>query len=358
MWGWFTDLQPAVQAAIISSIVALLSALAVEFFNPFAQRHLEQFKSSLKREESSEDARRQYEYEARKRLYTHFEPLLFQLFEVAEGAYWRVVNLVLLYRLGRLDGRQGTELRQHYYLYSTIYYLFLPAAVFRVMSRTINFVDLTLDPNIRIQYSLAKAYTWAFTEDYRFATLEPILPFEYSPHHADTGAEFNEAAHRKQGLNVGAVQNFVDALIITEGDRQRIISFAEFERLLQSDDLLGNLVAGSEQELPSWLNPVLYLFYDFDFPRRPVLARMIITQALISRMILYSGVHSCTIRGLNQALDAFCTTEDAKALLWDGSSLELFRPAVYYIKTQLNRFSSDYYDIKPRRRFAWWKTGR
>jgi hypothetical protein len=358
MPDWFTALQPPIQAAIISSLVGLLSALLVAFANPFGQRHLEQLKSSLKREESAEDARRQYEYEARKRLYAQFEPLLFQLFEATEGAYYRVLSLVRSSHQGVLDGRNGAWLDGGYYLHSTIYYMMLPAATFRMMSQAVNFVDLKLDPDIRIKYSLAKAYSWAFTDDYDFARLEPVLPYRPDLAHGLAKAELREPKHYKQGLYVGAVQNFVDTMIVADGERQRIVTFGEFQNLLQGDNLLVDLI-GSQQEVPGWFRPAGDLFWNFDFPRRPVLARMLLTQALIARLILYSYVHSCTIAKLSEALDAFITTEDAEGLRWwDDDSLEPFRPSMRYIEARLSRFSSDQYHIERRGAFARWRAAR
>jgi hypothetical protein len=65
-------------------------------------RELESLKSRLSDENDAAKARRDYEYEARKRLYAELYPLAFQLREVALHAHNRVTNLALATRGGWL----------------------------------------------------------------------------------------------------------------------------------------------------------------------------------------------------------------------------------------------------------------
>lgn len=76
--------------SIIVAIVAALSSLVVAGISYFSARKnahdLESLKARLVEEQAEKNARRDYEYEARKRLYQQYEPLLFQLVELSESA--------------------------------------------------------------------------------------------------------------------------------------------------------------------------------------------------------------------------------------------------------------------------------
>ena len=72
----------AVIAAIISGAISILSILMSKR-NEIA---LEKIKNDLEIKKDEQTARRDYEYEARKRLYQECEPILFQFAELSESA--------------------------------------------------------------------------------------------------------------------------------------------------------------------------------------------------------------------------------------------------------------------------------
>ena len=92
MPAWIASIlaTPQAAAALIAALVGALASLIVAAIAPFSNRTLERLKSELADEAASKSARRDYEYEARKRLYQEIEPLLFQLHEAAEEAFYRV----------------------------------------------------------------------------------------------------------------------------------------------------------------------------------------------------------------------------------------------------------------------------
>ena len=125
-----------------------------------------------------EKALRDYQYEARKRLYEEFEPLLFQFNELSESALRRILAFVreakegnLVPWLSSIDG---------YYMKNTIYRLLAPLAVFRLMQNRLTLFDLNLDTCIKVQYLLIKALYHTFSNDFKLAKSEPCLP--YDPH--------------------------------------------------------------------------------------------------------------------------------------------------------------------------------
>lgn len=129
---------------IVSAAVAAVSALVSIFLAVFnarrtqeAQAAVETLKNQFARERSREDARIEYEYHARQRLYEQFEPLRFRLLEAVETAKCQIETMseqALERDLERL-GRTPTG---NYWILGTIYHLLHPAAVFRIAQRRIN----------------------------------------------------------------------------------------------------------------------------------------------------------------------------------------------------------------------------
>ena len=83
--------------SIIGAIIAALSSLIVAGISYFITRRnaheLESLKADLAEKQAEKNARRDYLYEARKRLYQEYEPLLFQLVELSESALKRIYAL-------------------------------------------------------------------------------------------------------------------------------------------------------------------------------------------------------------------------------------------------------------------------
>ena len=67
--------NPTILAAIISAAVSVL----LTFLNAWIFMRNQRIVKKLEAEQAEQNARRDYEYEARKRLYHECEPLLFQL---------------------------------------------------------------------------------------------------------------------------------------------------------------------------------------------------------------------------------------------------------------------------------------
>jgi hypothetical protein len=132
------------------------------------QKEFEHFRAAITDDLADQDARRAYEYEARKRLYTQVEPLLFQMFDAAEGAFHALTSLVRSQRRGEIPGWFSVD---GYYLRSTIHRLFLPLVILRLIQRSTTLVDLTLDPSIRLRYALLKEGYLTYTDDLRLASL-------------------------------------------------------------------------------------------------------------------------------------------------------------------------------------------
>jgi hypothetical protein len=170
------------------------------------QKELEEFKGEVANELAAQNARRAYEYEARKRLYTQVEPLLFQLFERAESAFHAVTSLSRTQRIGHLPQWLAPD-DNVYYIRSIIHRLFLPLSIFRMIQRSTTLVDLNLDPSIRLRYAVLKESYLTWTDDFGLAQLDP--PLEYDPNE-DNWIKLRQAkpaTYWRQGLVIG---NWID----------------------------------------------------------------------------------------------------------------------------------------------------
>ena len=140
--------------------------------------HIASLENQLAEKKAEHDAEREYEYEARKRLYKEAEPVLFRLGEAAENALYRVISLARTARNGNLGSTDRSWLSEPgYYMASTIYNLLAPAAVFRLLQERLTLVDLGVDSRIQMQYLLAKIHYLSFTEDFALANTEPKLVY-------------------------------------------------------------------------------------------------------------------------------------------------------------------------------------
>jgi hypothetical protein len=154
-------------AAIIAAGASIVGA-AIGAWNQVRLKKIEGIRAE-------QNARREYEYEARKRIYHEFEPLIFILSEDSIGAYGHIKELANMASLGQLHVKLSTITEKdkdgdnNDYLKTTIYKLILPMAVFRLMQRHLTSFDLHLDNYFRLQYALAKCLYFSCADNYYIA---------------------------------------------------------------------------------------------------------------------------------------------------------------------------------------------
>jgi hypothetical protein len=85
--------SPQTIAAFIAAAASLIVALISYSGKRKSDRELAQLNAELIETQERRKAQRDYEYEARKRLYSELQPLLFQLVEASDNAYWRIQGL-------------------------------------------------------------------------------------------------------------------------------------------------------------------------------------------------------------------------------------------------------------------------
>jgi len=212
-------------------------------------------------------ARREYEYDARKKLYEAYEPLLFQFNELSENALRRVIAIARESRRGKLEENKGWLSTSGYYLDSTMYRLLIPLATFNLMQKKLTMFDLKLNPFFHQQYLLAKLLYHTFAHDIRIASIEPEIK-NYDPNLILK----EDSNFRKQGIFIGIIDNIADVLVIK--DESRVMTFGEFSKCMSNN---------SERK---YFQPVVEILTNFRPRHAPVLWRILMAQAFIYRSIL------------------------------------------------------------------------
>jgi hypothetical protein len=274
-------------AIITAGISAGISILSI-YLTKKNDVTLEKLKSKLKIEKAEHDARRDYEYEARKRLYQECEPILFQFSELSESALRRIYALARNAKDGNL-GPDGYWLStDHYFIRSTIYRLVAPMTAFKLLQHKLTNIDLKLDQSINIQYILAKILYYTFSSSPDLARSEPAIPYDPDQIGAESkGLEEYEKKERRtrypekfwlQGLKVGTLDILAETLILSEkgsshNNNFRIKSFGEFEQQFFKK---GESAVSYDSNNNTF--EVFFTIFSYFHPRtRPVLWRVLIT---------------------------------------------------------------------------------
>jgi hypothetical protein len=284
-------LAGSILAALISVVVAVITQLS----NRKTQRELKDLElnnneklaklnAALGKRKSEDDARRDYDYEARKRLYRECEPLLFRLAEGSENALHRIFSLARTARDGDLEQDRSWLNGPGYYMASTIYNLMVPIVIFRLLQNRLTLVDLTVDRRISNQYLTAKLLYITFTEDFVLSRFEPEL--HYQPFVAAWEKMRAEQPTRywRQGLTLGRLDAAIDGMIHRSPDNtERCITFGEFEPSFYKDL--------TENGVESCFAPFIDVFSYFHPARRPILWRILVVQAHLHARLMRQFVH-------------------------------------------------------------------
>lgn len=258
--------------SLISGVIAVFSVI----LNFIISRRIENLKYNFQEQLYEKNARRDYEYEARKKLYTEYEPIFFKFAELSESALSRVKSLSRSSREGKLDPTKGWLSSDAYYLRSTIYMLFTPLASYRLMREKINLVDLRLDRDVSMQYVLAKLINRIFSSDFEFANQNPQIEYAAtnSTMRNELGKE-NPQKYWRQGLAIGELDQFIETLIKNENGARKIVDFGEFNDNIDEEN-------STSKKRYDHIN---YIFSNFRPDKKPILWRMLIAQSAIYYII-------------------------------------------------------------------------
>lgn len=263
-------------AAVASLIVAMFSFLSTQH----NQRKLESLKAVLTEIQAEKDARRDYQYEARKRLYQQYEPLFFQLVEFSDNALWRIYSLARTAREGnlgpdRVNWLSPKSFYYNYYIASTIYKLLSPLVFLKLIQRRLTLVDLAVDPHINDQYALAKWLYISFTESFKLASIAPRLEYDPDCDEWPEKRKQHPQKHWRQAVFAGRLDIAVEALIVRDNSEGwHCMSYGEFESAYRDEKAREKFSAFAD------------LFLDFHPMMRPILWRVLIVQAHLYEALL------------------------------------------------------------------------
>lgn len=294
---------------IIVALIASFTSLAASFYQAIQgrrnQHDLEIVKLRLSEQKAEHDARRDYEYQALRRLYEEYEPIRFQLIDAVECAKYHIEELQqeMIWR----EGYQAFS-----FLQATTYNLLLPAAVYRLVRRTLTLVDLKVDPQIEIQYLLVKKVYLTFTHDRKIASYSGL---DYTPYVEGWREKRidNPQKYKRQGLPLGRLDNALDAFLVpitSSPEHERVISFGEFEQKfseVKEEDVTGSLGAPRD------------IFYKFHPAEHPVLWKILLIQYLLYKAILALAYNETFKVEWLACPDQWLTSDEMQKLQWGSS---------------------------------------
>jgi len=268
----------SVIATVINYLGNRKAQLENERFKLGAAKEIEKIKEDIAERKSEKDARRDYEYEARKRLYQQCEPLLFQLYEASENALHRIFSLARTAKKGDLEPQNSWLGRPGYYLRSTVYNLLAPVALFKLIQGRLTLVDMAVERSIRRQYSLAKAIYISFTDHFDLAEISPEIPYEGNHPQQYELRQTEPARYWRQGIPIGRLDVAAESLLVRDASGGvKLKSFGEFET---------EFFEGEDLRIPENMRDFIDLFILFHPRSRPVLWRILVVQAHIYRALL------------------------------------------------------------------------
>src|ERR1700738_1369905 len=189
---WPVILSSAVVAAVVSTAGSVIAAVVsrrteidVAKINEAIEPGKIRLSSELAEKSDAANAKREYEYDARKRLYAQCEPLLFQSLDLIQGGRRRVESLARSAKSRDIcvDG-SGWLASHNYYWQSTVYYLLAPLTSYRILQRRITAIDLRLEPSLQGQYEILRLMFHVFAADFDLAQVDGT---PYKPDKADEG---------------------------------------------------------------------------------------------------------------------------------------------------------------------------
>jgi hypothetical protein len=157
----------------------------------------------------------------------------------------------------------------------------IPVAVFKAVQRRLTGVDLGAEKAIRTQYSLAKALFFTWNGGFRLATAVPQL--DYDPYHPEASqqANRNPAAYTRQHIWLGDLERIAEALTLQESSGGLgYMSYGQFEESFRDE----------ASKLHQCALPVVDLLLDFHPQTRPILWRILLTQAHLHWALLQTFI--------------------------------------------------------------------
>lgn len=176
-------------------------------------------------------ALRDYEYEAKKRLYQTYEPLFFQFIELSEIARGRIKGIAKNLSEGRYKGEW--ESLNNYYFRETIYKIFIPIAIVKLLREKITSTDLRIDENLGCQYGLLKILYFSFQHDYKIARIikDEKYDKEWKENYRTDNADID-----RQGFSLTELDKLLNLLIKENNGVFSIVEIGDYEDMINNND--------------------------------------------------------------------------------------------------------------------------
>jgi hypothetical protein len=239
---------------VLIAIISGISGVTAVIVSALYARRLVRFEE--KRDAAK--ARRDYEYEARKRLYSVYEPIRFQLVDLIGQALRRISILSL-----------APPVTSSLEKAAAVYELLAPAALVRMMDRNLTLADMNLEPQVAVEYGLMKAA-------YRVLADSSSVASSYSAvSHGDYPGV------RIDGLLPYELDDAADALLgITPRD-SGTANVAERPVRLMTFTQLREVLSDASAQGEHGLDAIAGLLEEFTPSRRPAFWRCLVTQVLL-----------------------------------------------------------------------------
>jgi len=170
--------DPKVWTALITGGLAFLGTIIGLIVSVYTSKRLEILKAELSERGNRIQAKRDYEYEALKRIYAHYEAIRFQLIEACENTSKLLLELGYRYKVIE-EIPKGSLPGGNYLQIATVYHLLLPCVYFQVLKHKLTLVDLDIICSIHLQYDITRSIYLVFTHDSEIARLAGL---KYTPY--------------------------------------------------------------------------------------------------------------------------------------------------------------------------------
>ena len=250
--------------SIVVSLLSFIFAFRIEKFRSKLAAVVRQSEEEREARKGVRDARRAYEFDARKRLYQDLEPLLYQGSEAAQSIFNRIANIARSASRGHLGDQEASWLaagNSGYYRVSLLHRFTSFWALHQIASRRFTHVDQSLDAAVGRRMSVQAVLFEILSDDFHLAEAEP--PILYNPHVEDV----------PQGLARGYIDSAASFLISSdESDSARILDLGEFTEKIETEN-------GIRSEAVENLSTI---FDNFHPATHPVLWRCLVACAALS----------------------------------------------------------------------------
>jgi hypothetical protein len=315
-------------AAVVAAIVAAIASVGAATISVFGQRRTQRIAADLEKHKAEDDARRSYEYDARKRLYEVYEPLRVNLLESSDRAARQVLNI-----LRSPSQSEMTQSSPQYRHAATAYFLLAPVVLARMIERRLTLVDLGLHAGIYREFVLAQAIYRSLSDDAVLATMDPALDYTpYVPNWRELRQSQPER-YRRQGLPAGRLDTALDALLVSREGVDTVMSFGEFELQLEAlpvDDVSSGCGAARD------------VFFEFDPRKRPVLWRILVAQMHLYwcfQETVFGAASTTNFATLESTFGASDTCREISGAMDNDSAMEPFhvtaRVAANYVRDRI-----------------------